>query len=66
MLSAVITEIVPEWCCSVLKEYPDFIPGVTYGSLIDQSVKDQWGAEACDRRVGGSSKKNCKGRGIHG
>ena len=50
-----------EWCCSVLQDYPDFVPGMTYGSLSDQSVKDQWGAEGCDTRVGGSSRKNCKG-----
>ena len=56
-----LKDIVLEWCCSVLKDYPDFVPGMTYGSLSDQSVKDKWGADSCDTRVGGSSRSNCKG-----
>ena len=54
-------DVAQKWCCSVLKDYPDFVPGVTYGSLSDKSVKDRWATESCDTRVGGSEKKNCKG-----
>ena len=60
-----LQDVALKWCCSVLSDYPDFVPYGTYGSLSDQAIKDKWGNESCDTRVGGSLKKNCKGmRGI--
>ena len=56
-----LKDTVQEWCCSVLNDYPDFVPGITYGSLSDQSIKNQWATDSCDTRVGGSERKSCKG-----
>ena len=61
MVFIVATGSAPEWCCSVVKDYPDFVPHVTWGSVNDQSVKDKWNADNCNTLVGGSSKSNCEG-----
>ena len=56
-----LQDVALKWCCSVLSDYPDFVPYGTYGSLSDQSIKEKWVNESCDARVGGSSKTNCNG-----
>ena len=61
MMITGLKDVAQDWCCSVLKDYPDFVPGMTYGSLNDQSVIDRWATQSCDTRVGGSERKNCKG-----
>ena len=50
-----------EWCCSILKKYPDMIPYQKWGNGITDSEKKKWDGASCNDRVGGSSKALCTG-----
>ena len=51
-------------CCGIVKDYPDFIHMVTWGSLNDKGKRQYWNDNKCNDVVGGSSKKNCEIKGI--
>ena len=48
-------------CCSILQEYPDFIPTIKWPTEITAAEKTTWGELGCDNEVGGSSKDQCTG-----
>ena len=48
-------------CCSILQEYPDFIPTIDWPTGITAGEKTTWGELGCDDKVGGSSKDQCTG-----
>ena len=48
-------------CCSILQEYPDFIPTIAWPTGITAAEKTTWGELGCDNEVGGSSKDQCTG-----
>ena len=50
-----------EMCCSILQEYPDFIPTIVWPTGITAAEKMIWGELGCDNEVGGSSKDQCTG-----
>ena len=48
-------------CCGMLKNFPDMIPGVTWGSMSSEPNKAKWKQNNCDNVVGGRTKANCAG-----
>ena len=57
----IIIFIGNEMCCSILQEYPDFIPEKNWGTGITSEEKATWTELGCDDKVGGSSKDQCTG-----
>ena len=51
-------------CCGIVRDYPDFIHGVTWGSLNDKGKRQNWNDNNCHKVVGGSNKMNCEITGI--
>ena len=48
-------------CCGMLKNFPDMIPGVTWGSMSSEPNKAKWTQNNCDNVVGGRTKAKCAG-----
>ena len=57
-----VLEYLTSWCCNVLKKHPDFVPHVTWGSLVDGHTKNQWDKKNCNDRVGHTTKSLCLGK----
>ena len=49
----IIIFVAKEWCCSILRKYPDLIPLVKWGNTITASEKKTWTASGCNDKVGG-------------
>merc|ERR1712083_1053839 len=50
-----------DWCCSIVKKYPDMIPHSKWGAGMQGKEKREWGKRSCDGVVGGSTKHLCPG-----
>merc|ERR1712020_204312 len=48
-----------DWCCSIVKKYPDMIPHRKWGAGMQGTEKREWGKRSCDGVVGGSTKHLC-------
>jgi len=48
-----------DWCCSIVKKYPDMIPHRKWGAGMQGKEKREWGKRSCDGVVGGSTKHLC-------
>ena len=55
-----------EWCCGIVKQYPDIRPLQTWGDTLSKSeyisVRKQWDGANCNRLVGGSDTSLCDGK----
>ena len=51
-------------CCGMLKNFPDMIPGVTWGSMSSEPNKAKWTQNNCDNVVGGRTKAHCSATGL--
>ena len=49
-----------KWCCGKFKQYPDLIPLKSWGSLVNEYVREEWKNRDCNNVVGGTKKSNCK------
>ena len=61
---SIFFEGVLNWCCNVLKLYPDFTPNKKWGSLVgdkNRNVREQWDENNCNLHVSGVKEANCKG-----
>ena len=54
-----------EWCCNIVRNYEDFVPGITWGSFGDKKTRNTWENKNCNDLVGGSEKSNCLGKLIY-
>ena len=51
-----------KWCCNIVRNYEDFVPHKTWGSLVDENTRNTWENKNCNDLVGGSAKSNCIGK----
>ena len=51
---------VINWCCNIIKKYPDFTPTVDFGSFKDAAAQEEWKTKECDFLVAGRLKR-CPG-----
>ena len=54
-----------EWCCGTLKQYPDLVPNISWGSLVDVKKRKIWTERDCNTVIGGEGKSKCPGINSH-